>query len=142
MEIIKELTKQEELLDVFSVIKQLRPQLDPDTFIKIFNDANENESYRMFALYSSKFPVAVIGFRTMTTLHNGKLIWINDLVTDSAYRSKGYGEKLLLYVIDWARENGYTGVSLSSGVQRLRAHSFYEDKMNFEKSSFVYKKLF
>jgi GNAT superfamily N-acetyltransferase len=73
----------------------------------------------------------VTGFKPMLTLYYGRFVWVCDLVTDSVKRSMGYGEKLLNFVLDWARTNGYSSVTLSSGLIRLNAHRFYTDKMNF-----------
>lgn len=70
----------------------------------------------------------------------GEFIWVCDLVTDSTKRSKGYGEKLLAYVHEWAKANHYETVALSSGLQRTDAHRFYEEKMGYNKASYVFKK--
>ncbi|HWO98810.1 MAG TPA: GNAT family N-acetyltransferase, partial [Bacillus sp. (in: firmicutes)] len=72
-------------------------------------------------------------------LYYGRFVWVCDLVTDSDKRSKGYGEKLLTYVHEWAKENNYESVALSSGLQRTDAHRFYEDKMKYDKVSYVFK---
>lgn len=62
-----------------------------------------------------------------------------DLVTVVNNRSKGYGKKLLSYVHQWAKENKYESVALSSGLQRTDAHRFYEHKMGYDKVSYVLK---
>ncbi len=66
-------------------------------------------------------------------------VWVCDLVTDDNHRSNGYGEKLLSYVHGWAKENGYESVALSSGLQRRDAHRFYEDRMHYDKVSYVFR---
>ncbi|EKN64336.1 GNAT family N-acetyltransferase [Schinkia azotoformans] len=137
---IKELQTQEEILQAFPVMKQLRTHLNEATYLTLVNEAQEKEDYRMFALYDNGEIVAVVGFQPMITLYYGKYIWICDLVTDSTTRSKGYGEKLLSHVHEWAKANHYEAVALSSGLQRTDAHRFYEEKMNYDKVSFVFKK--
>jgi GNAT superfamily N-acetyltransferase len=62
------------------------------------------------------------------------------LVTDSTKRSNGYGEKLLDFVHEWASHHNYQCVALSSGLQRVDAHRFYEAKMGYDKVSYVFKK--
>lgn len=76
----------------------------------------------------------------MITLYYGRFVWVCDLVTDNNKRSNGYGDKLLSYVHEWAKENGYQSVALSSGLQRTDAHRFYEEKMGYDKVSYVFKK--
>ncbi|MED0673986.1 GNAT family N-acetyltransferase [Aneurinibacillus aneurinilyticus] len=58
----------------------------------------------------------------------------------AALYEKGYGEALLNYVHNWSKENGYDIVSLSSGLQRIDAHRFYENKMEYDKVSYVFLK--
>lgn len=138
--LIKELTNEEEWMRAFPVMKQLRTHLDEDQFLELVQEASQKENYKMAALYDHEKIVAVTGFMPMITLYNGRFIWVCDLVTDSNSRSKGYGEALLNYVHKWAKENGYDLVSLSSGLQRTDAHRFYENRMDYDKVSYVFLK--
>ncbi|WP_421100856.1 GNAT family N-acetyltransferase [Sporosarcina psychrophila] len=136
---IKELQSRDEIIEAFPVMKQLRTHLDENTYLELVIAAQENDRYKMFALLDGGEIVAVTGLKPMITLSSGRFIWICDLVTDTTIRSKGYGEKLLTYVHEWAKENNYESVSLSSGLQRTDAHRFYEDKMKYAKTSYVFK---
>jgi len=136
---IRELQSQEELLEAFPVMKQLRSHLDEETYLDLVLDAKDNDRYKMFALIDGEEIVAVTGFKPMITLYYGRFVWVCDLVTDNNKRSKGYGEKLLTYVHEWAKENNYGSVALSSGLQRTDAHRFYEDRMDYNKVSYVFK---
>jgi GNAT superfamily N-acetyltransferase len=137
---IKILKTKSDWKEAFPIMKQLRKHLDEEEFLQLVKEATENESYKMVALYSQGQMVAVTGFMPMTTLYNGRSIWVCDLVTDSNHRSQGYGEILLTYIQNWAKENGYERVSLSSGLQRTDAHRFYETKMDYDKVSYVFLK--
>jgi GNAT superfamily N-acetyltransferase len=139
---IKILTNEKEWLEAFEVMKQLRPHLNEESYLDLVREAEAKEDYRIAALYHEEKIVAVTGFMPMITLYNGRSVWVCELVTDSNERSKGYGEELLSFVEDWSKENGYELVSLSSGVQRLDAHRFYEEKMGYDKVSYVYLKKF
>ena len=136
---IKELQTQDEILEAFLVMKQLRKHLDEETYLDLVLDAKDNDRYKMFALIDEGEVVAVTGFKPMITLYYGRFVWVCDLVTDTNNRSKGYGEKLLTYVHEWAKENNYESVALSSGLLRTDAHSFYEDRMDYDKVSYVFK---
>ncbi|MGX1902202.1 GNAT family N-acetyltransferase [Thermolongibacillus altinsuensis] len=139
--LIKELQTKQEILDAFPVMKHLRTHLDEHSYLELVNEARQKEGYRLFALYNKDEKiVAVTGFMPMITLYNGRFIWVCDLVTEPSERSKGYGEKLLSFVHRWSEENGYKIVSLSSGVQRVKAHRFYEEKMGYDKVSYVFLK--
>jgi GNAT superfamily N-acetyltransferase len=138
--LIKELKSEKEWKEAYPVMKQLRTHLDEEQFLKLVQEATQKEDYKMAALYDNEKIVAVTGFMPMITLYNGKFIWVCDLVADSDSRSKGYGEALLNYVHNWSKENGYDIVSLSSGLQRIDAHRFYENKMKYDKVSYVFLK--
>jgi GNAT superfamily N-acetyltransferase len=138
--LIKELKNEKEWKEAYPVMKQLRTHLDEEQFLELVQEATQKEYYKIAALYDNEKMVAVTGFMPMITLYNGRFIWVCDLVTDSDSRSNGYGEALLNYVHNWSKENGYDIVSLSSGLQRIDAHRFYENKMEYDKVSYVFLK--
>ncbi|WP_100331152.1 GNAT family N-acetyltransferase [Bacillus xiapuensis] len=137
---INELQTHKEILEAFSVMNQLRTHLDEKSYLDLVIEAKEKDMYKLFALYDHGEIVALTGFKPMITLYYGRFVWVCDLVTDKNKRSNGYGEKLLSFVHKWAAENGYQSVALSSGVQRVDAHRFYEEKMGYDKASYVFKK--
>ncbi|MFD2210009.1 GNAT family N-acetyltransferase [Virgibacillus halophilus] len=137
---VKELQTEEEILEAFPVMNQLRTHLHEETYLDLVMEAKERDRYRLFALYDDQDEmVAATGFKPMITLYYGRFVWVCDLVTDENKRSNGYGEKLLSYVHKWAKDNGYKSVALSSGLKRTEAHRFYEKKMNYDKVSYVFK---
>ncbi|AGK52862.1 GNAT family N-acetyltransferase [Bacillus sp. 1NLA3E] len=136
---IKELQSRNEIIEAFPIMKQLRTHLDESSYLELVIDAQEKDRYKIFALLDDDEIVAVTGFKPMITLYYGRFVWVCDLVTNANKRSKGYGEKLLTYVHEWAKENNYESVALSSGLQRTDAHHFYEDRMNYDKVSYVFK---
>lgn len=138
--LIRELQSEKDWREAYPVMKQLRTHLDKEQFLELVQEAVQKEDYKLAALYDHEKMVAVTGFMPMITLYNGKSIWVCDLVTDAESRSKGYGEALLNYVHDWSKVNGYDIVSLSSGLQRVDAHRFYENKMEYDKVSYVFLK--
>lgn len=136
---VKELLNKEELIKAFPVMKQLRIHLVEETYLNLIEDMKK-EGYKMFALYVDEEIVALAGVIILTNLYYGKHVWVNDLVTDINKRSKKYGQVILSFINEWAKENGCDVVALSSGLQRVEAHKFYEAKMGFDKTSYVFKK--
>ena len=138
---IQELKSKDEMRAAFPVIKQLRTHLDESGYLRLVEEARQKDHYRMFALIENDKIVAVTGFKPMFTLYYGRFIWVCDLVTDESVRSKGYGDQLLAFVEEFARDHGYEAVALSSGLSRSDAHRFYEEKMDYDKVSYVFKKV-
>ncbi len=139
-ELVKELTSEDDWIAAFPIMQQLRTHLDEAAYLSLVKEAREKDSYRLFALYDNHEIVALTGFKPMITLYYGRFIWVCDLVTDQSKRSNGYGEKLPAFVHDWASAEGYERIALSSGLQRTDAHRFYEEKMDYDKVSYVFKK--
>ncbi|WP_347551546.1 GNAT family N-acetyltransferase [Pseudalkalibacillus hwajinpoensis] len=137
---IKEMRTIEEVMEAFKVIKELRTQLDEEQYLSLVAEAREKDMYQLYALYQRGEVVAVTGFKPMITLYNGRSVWVCDLVTGSAHRSKGYGEMLLTFVEEWAKDRGYSNITLSSGLHRKEAHRFYEEKMDYDRVSYSFKK--
>jgi GNAT superfamily N-acetyltransferase len=138
---IKQLTTEQEWLEAFPVINELRKHLDEDAYLSLVHEM-DGQGYQLFGLYNEGRIVAVTGVIILTNLYNGRHVYVYDLVTKATERSNGYGEILLSYIHRWARENGCEKAVLSSGLQRHDAHRFYERKMGYEKVSYVFTKSF
>jgi GNAT superfamily N-acetyltransferase len=58
-------------------------------------------------------------------LHRGRYLYVDDLVTDESERSKGYGDAIFDWLVNYAKEQNCDQFHLDSGVQRFDAHRFY-----------------
>lgn len=83
------------------------------------------QGYQVLAGWVEGRVVAVAGFRLLENLAWGRFLYVDDLVTDSTERSKGYGDVLMRWLIQHARTLGCDELHLDSGVQRFDAHRFY-----------------
>lgn len=138
---IRQLSAEHEVREAFPVMNQLRTHLSEDLFYELFLQM-EKEGYTLFANYKEDRVVALAGFAILTNLYDGKHVYLYDLITDSKERSKGYGEELLAFLESFALQNNCNCVVLSSNVNRVDAHRFYEERMHYEKPSYVFKKRF
>ncbi len=116
----------------------LRPHLPETDFLKTVNEMI-HEGYQMTFIEEDGIAASVIGFRYLQFLFNGKHIYIDDLSTLPQYRGKGYGGKLLDYVADFAKQKGFSIVTLDSGHHRSDAHRLYMNK-GFKISSHHFSK--
>jgi GNAT superfamily N-acetyltransferase len=108
----------------FPVMRQLRTQLSEDEFLSRVK-RQQAGGYRLAFVESGGDVRAVAGFRMIDNLAGGRILYVDDLVTDSAERSRGHGRALLEWLADRAREEGCQNLELDSGVQRFDAHRFY-----------------
>ncbi len=109
----------------YAVMRELRPHIVENEFIPRVR-SQEKAGYRLAFLAETVGVVAVAGFRVGNNLAWGNFLYVDDLVTLTAHRSKGYGAKLLIWLKEYAAKEGCLQLHLDSGVQRKEAHRFYE----------------
>ena len=120
---VRELHMPSDLRAAHSVVVQLRPHLDADAFVAAA-DRQRAEGYRAVVEAEGRI-VAYTGFRLLTTLAWGKVLYVDDLVTDADVRLAGHGKELLDWLKAEAARLGCDELHLDSGHQRKDAHRFY-----------------
>lgn len=113
-----------DILRCFGVVAQLRPHLVAEEFLPRVRRM-EAEGFRLAYVEDDGEVRAVAGYRYMDLLFSGPTLYVDDLVTDSVHRSRGYGAALLGWLEGEARARGCATLTLDSGVQRAEAHRFY-----------------
>jgi GNAT superfamily N-acetyltransferase len=113
-----------EIAHCFPVMGQLRPHLIEGEFLAQVRQLMA-AGYQLVYLEEAATIRAVAGFRIVEMLSRGRFLYVDDLVTDAAARSRGYGNALFAWLVEQARLEGCTQVDLDSGVQRDAAHRFY-----------------
>lgn len=122
----------EEIDACYSLMAELRPQLQKKDFAQTIQHLMESQGFRLVYLHDQAIK-AVAGYRIGEWLHSGRYLEIEDLVTAGGSRSKGYGSALFDWLCKEASRNECRQLRLVSGVKRTNAHRFYERKgMTFE----------
>lgn len=134
---IRELVSKAEWREAFPVMNQLRTHLDEETYLRYLDEMTA-DGYRLFGLFSEGELAALAGVDITTNMYYGRHLWVFELVTDSAHRSKGFGERLLRFLREWAETRGCEKIALSSGLQREDAHRFYEERTGMDRASYVF----
>ena len=115
----------EEILSTRDVMLQLRPHIAPDQYLTTIRRIMETDGFRVAAVVESGAVRAVAGYRVMEMLYCGRILVVDDLVTDANVRSRGHGKALLTWLKDEGQRQGCGQVHLDSRVQREDAHRFY-----------------
>jgi GNAT superfamily N-acetyltransferase len=113
-----------DLARCFPIIVQLRPHLTQSEFTNRVKH-QQQAGYSLVYLEQHDTIKSVAGFRVLETLVDGRLLYVDDLISDASERSKGYGSALLDWLVDYAKSKECSSVQLDSGVQRAEAHRFY-----------------
>lgn len=136
---ITELTTADELRAAFSIVRQLRDHLTRDQYDEYLDEMRES-GYRLFAVFEEGNIVAVAGVVIRTNFYNGRHLFVCDLVTDKNHRSEGYGERLMQFLTQWARDRDCESLTLESGLWRDNAHRFYQERLDMDRYCYTFKK--
>jgi len=115
----------EQIRSCYKVMHQLRPHLTSEQAFVSQVQRQIQEGYRLVYIEDGGQVKALAGFRFLEFLAWGKVLYIDDLVSDSASRKNGYGGKVLKWVINEAKKAQCDQVHLDSGPQRHDAHRLY-----------------
>lgn len=108
-----------------AVMKELRPHIhNAERFVERVQ-RQQKRGYLLAGLESEGEIRAVSGYRFLESLHSGKFMYVDDLVTRASDRSLGFGGQLFDWLMQQAREQGCENLELDSGVQRFDTHRFY-----------------
>ncbi len=124
---IKIAENQKDCIKCFEVIQTLRPHLTLERFLELIN-LMKKEGYTLIYIEENGIGVSACGYRYLTTLFDGKYIYIDDLTTLKEARGKGYAGALFDFVAKRAKSEGLSAVHLDSGQQRYDAHKLYLNK--------------
>lgn len=110
---------------VWPLVSQLRPEFDEDRFVAQML-RQIGDGCRASVLYDEAgVPRAFACWRVMEMLAVGRHVYVDDLVTDAASRSRGHGKSMLDWLKAEATRLGCARLQLDSGTHRRDAHAFY-----------------
>lgn len=110
----------------FPVMHLLRPHLSDaaDLLARARRQMTEANWKLAFVEHDGEV-VACAGYRIHEWLATGRILYVDDLVSKSDLRSKGYGKHLIDWLKEEARRNDCPQLHLDSGTHREAAHRFY-----------------
>lgn len=84
----------------FHLYERMQTQLEEDYMLRVFNRLTEGDNF-LFGLFEQDTLIAVAGY----TLFADEFAMLGRLRSDVRYRKKGYGSKIIEYVIEEALKN-------------------------------------
>lgn len=106
------------------VLQELRPHLTEELLAQVLREGGA-QGLRFTAVFAGERCVAVAGWRIIANTSAIRKLYVDDLSTAAAERSRGYGRMLLAELRERAIAAGCQVLDLDSGVQRFDAHRFY-----------------
>lgn len=115
---------EEQARKCFAAFKELRPHLDEDTFVERWREQSVT-GYEILAVEKDCEVAAAAGFRMLTTMAWGRILYLDDLIALPRNRGNGYGTVLLRYLQQETIARGCTELHLDTGYARHDAHRSY-----------------
>lgn len=114
-----------ELAACFALMRQLRPHLASVEEFLARAARQSQAGYRILAAWQNGTPLALAGYRLEENMIHGLFLYVDDLVTDAAARSQGFGAHLLDYLAQEAHRRGCARLVLDTALDNVLAHRFY-----------------
>jgi ribosomal protein S18 acetylase RimI-like enzyme len=114
-----------EIEQCWEVAFLLRPHLNRDNWLPMISAMMRYEQYSIAGIMDHDKVVAFAGYRLMTSLHSGNIIYIDDLCTLESYRGKGLASLLLKHVEAIARSGNKDAVVLDTDFSNTPAQKVY-----------------
>jgi GNAT superfamily N-acetyltransferase len=119
------------------VLHQLRPHLDEPTMAAQILRQQAGGYFLAYCECDNEIR-SVAGYRYSDSLACGKFMYVDDFVTTTDHRSKGFGKMLFDWLVAQAKAHGCAVLELDSGVHRFAAHRFYlVNRMNIVSHHFA-----
>jgi len=139
--IIKEATVEdsEKIGEVFDLYRQFYKK-DPDKIISIeyIKQRLKNKESTIFFVEEDNVCIGIVQlYVTFDSLELSKKIILYDLFVRSEYRKKGIGAMLMDASKDFAKNNGITGIELSTAISNGTAQRLYES-LGYERDNEFY----
>ncbi|WP_035847150.1 GNAT family N-acetyltransferase [Kitasatospora azatica] len=113
--------------DVAPLIRHLRPGLTRAQFTTFAAEAHA-QGLVFTAAYDQRWRCLGVAAHRVLATSRGRLLLVDDLVTDPEARSAGVGERLVVELDLRARQAGCVRIELDSGVSNHGAHRFFHGR--------------
>lgn len=139
MEIRK--TKLEDLDSVFELLDELyENKIEYSKFTQKYKESLEDNSFYGIVAIENNKVVGVLISRVINRLAKKKnILFIDDLIVNEKCRNIGIGKVLIQTATAYAISKDCGALELTSMIQNINAHRFYENN-GFEKRQYKFKK--
>jgi GNAT superfamily N-acetyltransferase len=118
----------EDTPEIVLLNRELGYDVPPDLVRQRIQTITESTADKIFIARISGKAAGYIQISPYELLFDKPLMNVLGLVVLEKYRRNGCASKLIEHAEQYAKEQGYTGIRLNSGIDRTGAHAFYESQ--------------
>ena len=124
MQQLIELTTIEEMMEQFSLIRQLYPDYSTEKYHDLLSAMLPN-NYKQLIVVANGITIGLAGFWIGTKLWSGKYLELDNVVVHEDFRSKGIGSIMTNYLNQKAIDEDCKMIVLDAFSTNFGAHKFY-----------------
>ncbi len=128
------------LRGVKELLLQLNPEKDDKYIGLMLEQMHTFKNYTCFGLYENERLIGISSGWTTIRIYCGKQLELDNVIIDEKLQSKGLGSIFFDRIEDWALQNDYKSLNLSTYVSNGRSHRFYFNQ-GFNILGFHFQKL-
>lgn len=102
----------------------------------------DNPHIHLFLAYDDKEEIVGMTTLAVTSLCTGKRAWVEDVVVDPDHQGKGYGRKMMEFIIEYAQKEEVDSLMLTSRPTRVAANTLYQTVGFEQRKTNVYQMKF
>jgi GNAT superfamily N-acetyltransferase len=122
--VVKNASSSELVRRCYPAFRELRPHLDEQTFMQRWTEQSAT-GYEIAFIEADGVITAAAGFRELTTMAWGRILYLDDLIALPAHRGAGHGTALLQFLQHETIRRGLEELHLDTGYGRHEAHRSY-----------------
>jgi ribosomal protein S18 acetylase RimI-like enzyme len=122
---IKELNRKEEMAAAFSLIQQVRKEINFETYVSNIEEMMRLNNFKMIAAFNGEKIVGVAGYWISLMLYCGRYVQVSNFAVDENSRGLGIGKKILSAIDEIAKKQKCEKVVLDSYVENKKSHSLF-----------------
>ena len=133
--------KLEDLDSVFALLNELyENKIEYSKFAQKYKESLKDSSFYGIVAVEENKVVAVCISRVVSRLaKKNDILFIDDLIVNQKCRNTGIGKKIIQTATDYAISKNCGALELTSMIENVNAHRFYENN-GFEKRQYKFKK--
>lgn len=121
---IQEAKTSKEILLCFPLLKILRPHIQENTFVSQV-ERQVTQGYHLIYIEDEDGIKCVAGYRFAEFLAWGKVLIVDDLITQPLARGIGFGTHLIKWLMREAKNKSCDGLHLDTRIDHVDAHRLY-----------------
>jgi GNAT superfamily N-acetyltransferase len=115
-------------LEAFPIATVLWPELLSETYLCSLTAMTE-KGYTLFGVRADGVLIGIAGVQEIELLARGKILWLFDMAIHPSHQGKGFGKRLVEFLQNYAKSNGYSRLLLHTGMEREATIEFYRSQL-------------